>query len=111
MASVTMPELRCRQQEGRSAPHASSPQPSCKRSSYGLSNMEVFRKVGAIAKDRLASFGLTRFLSSLLWGVSTTDPWALAAAAVAILTVGSAACFLPARHAAQVDPLITLRCE
>src|SRR5216684_4693718 len=53
MASVTMPELRCRQQEGRSAPHASSPQPSCKRSSYGLSNMEVFRKVGAIAKDRL----------------------------------------------------------
>jgi len=59
----------------------------------------------------LASFGLTRFLSSLLWGVSTTDPWAFAAAAVAILTVGSAACFLPARRAAQVDPLITLRCE
>lgn len=59
----------------------------------------------------LASFGLARFLSSLLWGVSTSDPWTIAAAAVAILTVGSAACFLPARRAAQVDPLITLRCE
>jgi len=59
----------------------------------------------------LASFGLTRFLSSLLWGVSTTDPWAFAAAVVAILTVGSAACLLPARRAARVDPLVTLRYE
>ena len=58
-----------------------------------------------------SEFWAYAFLSSLLWGVSTTDPWAFAAAAVAILTVGSAACFLPARRAAQVDPLITLRCE
>src|SRR5712664_4806757 len=65
MASVTMPELRCRQQEGRSAPHASSPQPSCKRSSYGLSNMQVFRKVGAIAKDRLVH--LTKVNPSNVW--------------------------------------------
>lgn len=59
----------------------------------------------------LAGFGLTRFLSNLLWGVSATDPLAFAAAVVAILTVGSAACMLPARRAAQVDPLITLRYE
>jgi putative ABC transport system permease protein len=59
----------------------------------------------------LASYGLTRFLSSLLWGVSTTDPWAFTAAVVAVLTVGSIACLLPARRAAQVDPLITLRYE
>ena len=59
----------------------------------------------------LASLTLTRFLTSLLWGVSSTDPWAFAVAVAAILTVGSAACLLPARRAAQVDPLITLRYE
>jgi putative ABC transport system permease protein len=59
----------------------------------------------------LASLGLTRLVSNLLWGVSATDPWAFVAAVAAILTVGSAACLLPARRAAQVDPLITIRCE
>ena len=59
----------------------------------------------------LASFGLTRFLSDFLWGVSATDPWTFAVAVVAILMVGSAACLLPARRAAQVDPLITLHYE
>ncbi|MGA8150073.1 MAG: ABC transporter permease [Terriglobales bacterium] len=57
------------------------------------------------------SFGLTRFVSSFLWGVSATDPWVFAGAVAAILTVGSTACLLPARSAAQVDPLITLRYE
>jgi putative ABC transport system permease protein len=59
----------------------------------------------------LASFGLTRFLSDFLWGVSATDPGTFAVAVVAILMVGSAACLLPARRAAQVDPLITLHYE
>jgi putative ABC transport system permease protein len=59
----------------------------------------------------LASFGLTRFLSDFLWGVSATDPWAFAAAVAAILMVGSAACLWPARRAAQVDPSVTLRYE
>jgi putative ABC transport system permease protein len=58
-----------------------------------------------------ASFGLTRFVSSFLWGVSATDPWVFAGAVAAILAVGSAACLLPALRAAQVDPLITLRNE
>jgi putative ABC transport system permease protein len=59
----------------------------------------------------LASLGLTRFLASQLWGVSITDPWTFALVTTCVLIVGLAACFFPARHAAEVDPLITLRYE
>ncbi|MGP8156382.1 MAG: ABC transporter permease [Candidatus Acidiferrales bacterium] len=59
----------------------------------------------------LASFGLTRYLSSQIWGVSPTDPLTFAAVVLAIVTVGVAACLLPARRATQVDPLIALRYE
>jgi predicted permease len=57
------------------------------------------------------SFGLTRFLASQVWGVSATDPWTFASVVVCVLVVGLLACSLPARRAAQVDPLITLRYE
>jgi putative ABC transport system permease protein len=59
----------------------------------------------------LASLGLTRFLASQIWGVSVTDPWTFAAVTALILAVGLIASFLPARNAARVDPLITLRYE
>jgi len=54
---------------------------------------------------------LTGFMSSLLFHVSPADPLALLAGAVTLLTVSVAACYLPARRAAQVDPLIALRYE
>jgi putative ABC transport system permease protein len=57
------------------------------------------------------SLGLARFIASQLWGVSPTDPWTFAAVVVAILVVGLAACFFPARRATQVDPVVTLRYE
>ena len=59
----------------------------------------------------VASYGLTRFLASQIWGVSATDPWTFGTVAAIILTVGLAACLLPARRATQVDPLIALRYE
>ena len=59
----------------------------------------------------LTSLGLTRLLASQLWGVSSTDPWTFVLVAICVLTIGLLACFLPARRAAQVDPLITLRYE
>jgi len=58
-----------------------------------------------------ASLALTRFLASQVWGVSLTDPWTYSAVIVLIVLVGLAACLLPARRAAQVDPLIALRYE
>jgi putative ABC transport system permease protein len=58
-----------------------------------------------------ASYSLTRFLASQISGVSATDPWTFAAVALLTLCVGLAACFLPARRAASVDPLVALRYE
>jgi predicted permease len=59
----------------------------------------------------LASCALTRFLASEISGVSTTDPWTFAAVVAVVVLVGLGACLLPARRAAQVDPLVVLRYE
>jgi len=66
---------------------------------------------GGVVVGVLASFGLTRLIASQIWGVSATDPLTFAAVVAAIVLVGLAACFLPARRATQVDPLVALRYE
>ncbi len=58
-----------------------------------------------------ASYGLTRFLASQIWGVSVTDPWTFGAVVALVVGVGLAACYLPARRATEVDPLVALRYE
>ncbi len=58
-----------------------------------------------------ASYFLTRFLSSQVWGVSTTDPSTFAAVACLALFLGIVACFIPAHRATRVDPMIALRYE
>ena len=58
-----------------------------------------------------ASFGLTRFLRSQIWGVSPTDPWTFGAVVALVVCVGLTACYLPARRATRVDPLASLRYE
>jgi predicted permease len=56
-----------------------------------------------------ASFALTRTLSSLLFGVSATDPLTFAAVAILLLLVALLACYLPAHRAMRTDPLTALR--
>jgi predicted permease len=57
------------------------------------------------------SFALTRFLASQLQGVSPTDPLTFGAVVVVIFATGIAACLVPARRAARVDPLVAVRYE
>lgn len=90
------------------------------RMALGAQPRHIFRLV-LVKGLRLIALGMvaglltsavaTRFLSSLVWGISVTDSWTFITAAVIISAAGLAACFVPAKKATRLDPLNAMRSE
>jgi putative ABC transport system permease protein len=67
--------------------------------------------LAGVALGLVASLALTRTMKTLLFGVSATDPATFTAIALLLVLVALLACWIPARQAMRVDPMIALRCE
>jgi len=90
------------------------------RMTLGASKRDVLRLVLGhglrltligVALGLAASFALTRFLTSLLLGVTSTDALTFSSVALLLCAVALFACFIPARRAMRLDPMVALRYE
>ena len=90
------------------------------RMALGAQRADVFRLVlgqgllltlAGLAVGIAASLALTRYLKSVLFGVTTTDVLTYAAVALLLCLVSLVACYIPARRATKVDPMVALRYE
>ena len=90
------------------------------RVALGASSVQVMRMVigsglqlavVGIAMGILVALGATRSLTTLLYQVAPNDPLTFVAVPILFVVVAMAACYLPARRATRVDPIVALRYE
>jgi putative ABC transport system permease protein len=90
------------------------------RMAIGAQQRDVFKMVIGqgmllaligIAIGLIGAFALTRFMASMLFGVTATDPVTFAVIAILLIAVALLACYLPGRRATKVDPVVSLRYE
>ncbi len=90
------------------------------RSALGATRMEIVRLVLSqgmrpavlgMGAGLVAAVTLTRFMAALLYGVRPADPVTLVAATLLLGGIALLACYVPARRATRVDPVIALRCD
>jgi putative ABC transport system permease protein len=90
------------------------------RMALGAARADVLRMVAfmglrlvaiGVAIGLAASLAVTRIIASQIWGISPYDPLTLSLVVSVMAVVGLAACYVPARRATRVDPMVALRCE
>jgi ABC-type antimicrobial peptide transport system permease subunit len=79
---------------------------------FGLVLREGMGMVGVgVVIGIIGAFGLTRLMSTMLYGIGPTDLFLFIAVTMSLLSVALVACYVPARHAMRVPPMVALRYE